>query len=142
MARSPAERRGTSRRVARIVVVLLVFACANADPERYRLTDSGDGWERSGRDEVLADLRPRYGEFFDTIYDRVSLHNLDLLPLRDDLEHSPATRANFDALNALAICYFELNYQAESDRGGPNYLADSHRAAHLLAVFIAPMNAV
>ena len=123
-------------RSAWLAVALVGLACAHAEPnpKRYRLAHSGASWERSGSDDVLSDIRPRYAKFFDTIYDRESLHNPDLLPLRDDLERSPVTRANFDALNAVGICYFELNYQAESDRGGPNYLADSHRAAKLLAV--------
>jgi len=95
---------------------------------------SGTSWEQSGGDDVLSDIRPRYSEFFDTIYNRERHHNPNLLPLRDDLEHSPVTRVNFDALNAVAICYFELNYLAESDRGGPNYFGHSHRAAKLLAV--------
>ena len=89
---------------------------------------------RAGGDESRLDLGPGYAGVFDTVYDRVSGCNPDRLPWRDELGRSPVTRVNFDALNALAICYFELNCRAESDRGGPNYLADSHRAAKLLAV--------
>jgi hypothetical protein len=37
-------------------------------------------------------------------------------------------------LNAIAIGYFELNYRAEALRGGAHYLADSIRAARLVAV--------
>jgi hypothetical protein len=125
------------------VCVLIALGCnhgngnapnATPNPESYRLLHSGESWDRAGSDDVLGDIRPRYSEFFDTIYNRKRHHNPNLLPLRDDLERSPVTRANFDALNAVAICYFELNYLAESDRGGPNYLAHSHRAAKLLAV--------
>lgn len=126
-------------RLARSVIVMVALvslACAHAqpNPEIYRLTHSGASWERSGSDDILSDIQPRYAEFFDTIYDRERYHDPNLLPLRDDLERSPVTRANFDALNAVAICYFELNYLAESDRGGPNYFAHSYRAAKLLAV--------
>jgi hypothetical protein len=121
-----------------VAVTLFGLACAHAEPspnpESYRLMDSGASWERSGGDDVLSDIRPRYSEFFDTIYNRERHHNPNLLPLRDDLERSPVSRANFDALNAVAICYFELNYLAESDRGGPNYFGHSQRAAKLLAV--------
>jgi hypothetical protein len=43
-------------------------------------------------------------------------------------------RRNFDALNSVAVAYFELNYRAEADRGGGSYLGASFRTAHLLAV--------
>ncbi len=130
-------------RLARSVCVALTsvgLGCAHAEPNAepnprsYRLMHSGESWERAGSDDVLSDIRPRYAEFFNTIYNRESHYNPNLLPLRDDLERSPVTRANFDALNAVGICYFELNYLAESDRGGPDYFAHSQRTAKLLAV--------
>jgi hypothetical protein len=58
----------------------------------------------------------------------------NLKELRDDLERAPTDRRNYDALNALAIGYFELNYRATVHRGGPMYLADSFRSAKFLAV--------
>ena len=43
------------------------------------------------------------------------------------LEGPEVDRRNFDALNAIAVGYFELNFRAESDRGGDLYFADSPR---------------
>ena len=46
---------------------------------------------------------------------------------------------NFDALNALAIGYFELNFRAEAERGrGFDFLSGSFRTAKLLAIRLAP----
>jgi hypothetical protein len=50
------------------------------------------------------------------------------------LEFAPVDRRNFDALHALAIAYYEYNYQAESDRGGDLYLANSMLTARIVAV--------
>ena len=56
-------------------------------------------------------------------------------PLRDDIERVPVDRRNYDALNAIAIGYYETNYRAESHRdAGLAYLALSQRAAKLLGV--------
>jgi hypothetical protein len=44
------------------------------------------------------------------------------------------TRRNYDALNAVALAYFELNARAESNRGRETYLSESTRATHLVAV--------
>ena len=59
---------------------------------------------------------------------------LDLRRVRDDLEHRPIDRRNFDALNSVAIAYFELNSRAEADRGGSGYLEISFQTSKLLAV--------
>jgi hypothetical protein len=117
---------------------LLAIGCAGLtgiNPEQYRLTESGSHWDVSGRDRVFDDLRPRYAEFFDIILDPTKARVPDLLTLRDDLERSPVDRRNFDALNAIAIAYYESNFRAESSRGdGMVYLALSQRCAKLLAV--------
>lgn len=113
------------------------WACASPapDPERYRLTGSGTHWDVAGEDHVFEDLEPRYPEFFAVILDPSLHHEADLRPLRADIEHVPVDRRNFDALNAVAIAYFELNYRAEATRGrGLDYLGHSFRSAHLLAV--------
>ena len=107
---------------------------APLNPARYRLAGSGSQWETVGEDRILEDLRPRYSPFFDAVFNRSADHELDLRPLRDDLELKPVDRHNYDALNAIAIAYFELNARAESDRGGSSYLADSFRSAKLVAV--------
>lgn len=105
-----------------------------AGPERYRLTESGERWDASGDDAVLEDLRHRYPAFFRHVFDRTQRGDLDIRPIRRDLEHVPVDRRNFDALNAVAISYFELNHRAQSAPGGPGYFDDSFRAAKLLAL--------
>jgi hypothetical protein len=111
-------------------------ACAKApDPRRYRLAHSGAHWDVVGDDRVVEDLRPRYPEFFAVILDPERHDEAGLRKVRDDLEHEPTDRRNFDALNAVAIAYFEINYRAEADRGaGLGYLARSIQSARLLAV--------
>jgi len=107
---------------------------ATPNPERYRLAQSGTHWDEAGADRVVEDLLPRYPEFFDVILDPSDSREPDLREIRDDLERAAVDRRNFDALNAIAVGYFELNYRAQSDRGGSRYLSDSFRAAKLLAV--------
>ncbi len=103
-------------------------------PERYRLADSGTHWDEAGDDRVVEDLLPRFPAFFAVVLDPSDSREPDLRAMRDDLERNPADRRNFDALNAIAVGYFELNYRAQSDRGGSRYLSDSLRATKLLAV--------
>jgi len=117
-----------------LTVALLACAAGNPDPERYRLAHSGAHWDQQGDDPVFASLRPSYPAYFDVILDPSRTEEPDLRPLRNDLEHRPVDRRNYDALNAVAIGYFELNYRAASDPGGSTYLADNFRAAKLLAI--------
>lgn len=89
----------------------------------------------AGSDRVFEDLQPRYPEFFAIVLDPATIKVPDMRLLRDDLEHLPVDRRNFDALNAVAIAYFETNYRAEQGRGeGLAYLSRSQTAAKLLAV--------
>jgi hypothetical protein len=124
------------RRTLLMLLCLMAAACATErSPQRYRLTDSGAHWDVVGDDRVLRDLEPRYPEFFAVILDPNKARLPDLRLLRGDLEHQPVDRRNFDALNAVAIAYFESNYRAEMSRGdGLLYLALSQRSAKLLAV--------
>jgi hypothetical protein len=128
------------------ILVLVATACSTvaappctedvvctASPARYRLAGSGIHWDIVGDDRVVEDLLPRYPEFFEVVLDPNDSSEPDLRPLRDHLEQPQVDRRNFDALNAIAVAYFELNYRAESDRGGGRYFADSFRAAKLLA---------
>jgi len=115
------------------------LACATptvgpAGPERYRLTGSGEGWSVAGEDAVLDDLRPRYPVLLRQVFDSDVRGDFDLRNVRRDLEHVPVDRRNYDALNAVAIAYFELNHRAQVDPGGPGYFDDSFRAAKLLGV--------
>jgi len=125
-------------RALAVATLGLFLACSTgADPMHYRLAHSGADWTASGDDPVLRDLKPRYPAFFAIVFD-VSEEpgELNLLPLRDDLERQPVDRRNYDALNAVAIGYFELNAQAESLRGtgDAEYLGGSMRVAKLVAV--------
>lgn len=122
-----------------VASLAILLACATATPvdlgpDRYRLTGSGKHWTVSGDDHVLDDVRPHYEEFFSVVYDKSRGDAPNLKRLREDLERSPVSRANYDALNALAIAYFELNARAERNRGGGLYFADSTRAAQIVAV--------
>ena len=76
------------------------------------LANSGTHWDVVRQDRVLDDLRPRYPDFFEVVLDPERSDEPPVLPLRDDLEHRPVDRRNFDTLNALAIGYFELNRYA------------------------------
>jgi hypothetical protein len=113
----------------------LVLACAS-DPMRYRLTGSGANWDVAGRDAVFEDLRPRYPELFEVVLDPSRSDDPDLLAVREDLERVPVDRRNYDALNAVAIAYFEINYRSESSRDGQGmeFLTAGFRAAKILGV--------
>jgi hypothetical protein len=117
-------------------LLALSLACALAAPpaERYRLAHSGSGWSAAGRDAVLEDLRPRYPEYFEVVLHPERGGVLDLRPLRGDLEREPVDRRNYDALNAIAIGYFELNRYAESSREDERYMVRSMRVAELVAM--------
>ena len=109
---------------------------AAGDPLRYRLAGSGTHWDVVGRDRVLDDLLPRYPGFFAVVLDPGRSDEPSLRRLRDDLESRPVTRENYDALNAVAVAYFEMNYRAEAFRGSGNveFLSAGFRSAKLAAV--------
>jgi hypothetical protein len=118
-------------------LALLLAAClaaCNADASRYRLAGTGSHWDRAGGRPIAEELGEIYPDYFAIILDPSSTREPDLRPLRDDLEARPTQRRSYDALNAIAIGYFELNYRAEASRGGATYLADSFRATKLVAV--------
>lgn len=120
---------------AALAVLLLALACApDADPRSYRLAGTGESWADTEDRFVVAELRQRYPEFFRVILDPGDTREPDLRPLRRDIEQFPVDQRNFDALNAVAIAYFELNYRAEADPGGSFYLGNSFRATHLVAI--------
>lgn len=124
---------------------LLAAACAAlpglgdaSDPQRYRLGGSGTHWDVAGEDRVLEDLRPRYPDFFAVILDPGSRREPEVRRLRRHLEKRPVDRRNFDALNAVAIAYFEINYRGEAHRHEPGgaraFLSEGQRAAKLAAI--------
>lgn len=135
MRSSPASR---ERAIAWLALLAIGVACANAlqgapDPERYRLSGSAE-WRVAGADRVLEDLSGRYPEFFKAALDPDRREDFNPRILRDDLEHQPVDRRNFDALNAVAIAYFVVNERAEAERGGSLYFVNSFRAAKLVAL--------
>ncbi|MFQ5514097.1 MAG: hypothetical protein ACE5FG_06615 [Myxococcota bacterium] len=116
-------------------LVLTLAACvSSADPERYRLAERTGDWVIAGEDPMLPGLRTRYPEFFVALLDSERRQDLDLRPLREDLEHEPVDRRNYDALNAIAFAYFEMNARAEARRGEIAYLGHSFQTAKLAAV--------
>ena len=106
------------------------------DPLRYRLADSGTHWDVVGHDRVLDDLLPRYRDYFAVVLDPGRGDEPPVRRLRDNLERRPVDRRNYDALNALAIGYFELNYRSEAARKAAEmaFLSGGFRSAHLLAI--------
>lgn len=130
-------RRGCSilRGCGTLLGAALLIGCGSSpDPNRYRLTGSGAHWDVAGDDHVFDDLRPRYTAFFDVVLDPANTRMPDTRPVRDDLEKTPVDRRNYDALNAVAIAYYEINYRAEQNRGALAYLGLSQNTAKLLAV--------
>jgi cellulose biosynthesis protein BcsQ len=101
----------------------------------YVLAGSGAHWEVSDGKRVLAELRARYRDFFELILDPVSNRVPDLKALSADLERHPVDRRNFDAVNAIAIGFFEISYRAEAQKGsGLHYMGQSFRAARVASV--------
>jgi hypothetical protein len=118
-----------------LVAAALALACATrSDPWSYRLAGGGDHWTGGADDPLLLSLSERYPEFFQVILDPSQTREPDLRPLRDDLEREPVDPRNYDALNAVAMGYFELNWRAAQSPGGSTYFADSFRAAKLLSL--------
>lgn len=122
------------RRLVAAALLGAVLACAAPPPTGYRLAHSGEHWDESGNQAIFERLQALYPEYFAVILDAERTQEPDLRPIRRDIEHTPVDARNFDALHAVAIGYFELNYRAESDPGGPTYFPDSFRSAKLLAV--------
>jgi cellulose biosynthesis protein BcsQ len=119
------------------VIVLPVPARIGPPPDGlgYRLVGSSAHWEVADGKRLLDDLRARYRDFFELIFDPVTNRVPDLKPLRADLERHPVDRRNFDALNAIAIGFFEISYRAEAQKGsGLHYMGQSFRAARVAAV--------
>lgn len=123
---------------AQVALCVLVSGCATpaAEPARYRLGASGSHWDVVGEDRVFDDLAPRYPDFFEIVVDPSRSEDLPLEELRDDLEKRPVDRANYDALNAIAIGYYEMNHRGElaRDAGDVAFLSAGFRAAKLVAV--------
>ncbi len=134
MSATPAGMGPVVRWAVLTLAVVSVGCGKPPDSMSYRLAHSGDHWDVVSGVRIVDDLRERYPEFFEVILDPGNTRDFDIRPLREDLEREPVDRRNYDALHAVAIGYFELNDRAGADAGGATYLADSFRAAKLLAV--------
>ena len=139
-SRSDTTRRTLGLRGLATAAALLV-ACASptpsAGPERYRLQASGPEWRENGNDAVFADVQTRYPDFFDAILDPSMID--DEPPRSDlveDLERHPPDRASYDALNAVAIAYYEMNWRGELAReaGEMDFLAAGFASAKLAGI--------
>ena len=137
---APLVIRVTARPRWLLVGGLLGLACASPAPPpdatRYRLAGSGSHWDVVGRDRVLEDVQPRYADFFRVVLDPARSDEPPTSKIRRDLEHAPVDRRNYDALNAVAIGYFELNYRGEAARGSGSvgFMSAGFRTAKLAAI--------
>lgn len=124
--------------IALFVLLGLAGGCASAppDPMHYRLAGTGSGWEIAGTDRVFDDLAPRYPDFFDVVLEPGRSDDPPTGDLRDDMEKEPVDRSNYDALNSIAIGYFEMNHRGELAResGDVAFISAGFRAAKLVAV--------
>jgi hypothetical protein len=103
---------------------------------RYRLAASDGSWPREPHDPAARDIMERYPAYFEAILDPARSDEPPLRDLRDDLEARPVDRHNYDALNAVAIGYFEMNWRGEQARatGDIAFLSAGFRSAHLAAI--------
>ena len=111
-----------------IVAAALGVGCAGS-PSHYRLSESAEL-----PPALTQTLSERYPDFVGAALDSRQAVDLHTREVRDDLERTPVDARNFDALHAVAVAYFGLNARAQADRGGELYLADSFRAARVVAI--------
>jgi hypothetical protein len=110
-------------------LALSSLACASAPTPGYRLSESVEA-PSALKNELFA----KYPDFLGVVFDLEKVVDPDMRRVRDDLERNPVGDTNFDALHAVALAYFELNARAQADKGGDLYLADSFRAAKVVAI--------
>jgi cellulose biosynthesis protein BcsQ len=100
----------------------------------YRLAVRGVQLQEDGQ-RILHQLKTRYRDFFAMILDPVTNCVPDMKELQTDLERYPVDQRNFDAVNAIALGFFEISYRAEAQKGsGMHYMGQSFRAARVAAV--------
>jgi cellulose biosynthesis protein BcsQ len=100
----------------------------------YRLAVRGVQLQEDGQ-RLLDQLKTRYREFFAMILDPITNCVPDMKELQADLERHPVDQHNFDAINAIALGFFEISYRAEAQKGsGMHYMGQSFRAARVAAV--------
>jgi hypothetical protein len=120
--------------IARACLAAALLACAQSpDALRYRLAGSGAHWDAARHARAAQKLAERYPDFFEVVLDPSRSEEPPTGRLREDLESAPVDRRNFDALNAVAIAYFELGSRGAASRR-PGELAGSFRSAKLVAL--------
>lgn len=136
MADDPRNVARCLRALAALLALVLGCASPPLEPTRYRLGASGSQWKVAGEDRVFDDLAPRYPDYFEVLIDPSRSEDPPTGALRDDLEKRPVDRANYDALNAIAIGYYEMNHRGEMAReaGDVAFISAGFRAAKLVAV--------
>ncbi|MCP5057189.1 MAG: hypothetical protein GY937_10745 [bacterium] len=124
--------------IALFALLKPIAGCASlpSDPMQYRLAGTGSGWEVAGTDRVIDDLAPRYPDYFEVVLEPSRSEDPPTGELRDDLEKEPVDRSNYDALNSIAIGYYEMNHRGELAResGDVAFISAGFRAAKLVAV--------
>src|SRR5262249_31086767 len=133
---APAAAPRAAEDAAEAEVLLPVSVTPGNAPEAlgYRLAAGGVQLEEDGQ-RLLHELKARYRDFFAMILDPVTNCVPDMKELQLDLERHPVDQRNFDAVNAIALGFFEISYRAEAQKGsGMHYMGQSFRAARVAAV--------
>jgi hypothetical protein len=105
----------------------------SASPELgYRFHDVRKPVQTAEADRLSA----KYPEFFAVLEARYGSEDPDVRVVRADLVREPTDASSYDALNAVAVVFFELHRRAERGRGGgaSGFLGASFLATKVMAV--------
>ena len=132
-----------------LALALLLLACTQALPPGAGpgAVGSGSGGEpvpgyrlrearRPLRSAEARRLRERYPQLFESLTTSHEGADADVRVPRADLLREPADARSYDAMNALAVVFFELHRRAERERhtGSGRFLTANLRATQVLAV--------
>ncbi len=83
-----------------------------------------------------ARLSAKYPEFFEVLMAGYASEDADARVVRADLVREPTDASSYDALNAVAVVFFELHRRSERARGGgaSEFLRANFRATKVMAV--------
>jgi hypothetical protein len=83
-----------------------------------------------------ARLSARYPELFAVLERGYGTEDADVRVVRADLVRDPSDASSYDALNSVAVVFFELHRRAERSRAGNGlgFLGSSFRATKVMAV--------
>lgn len=117
----------------------LVLAACHSSPQGsaapgpgYRFRDVHEPIETA----EAARLSGKYLEFFEVLTAGYATEDADVRVVRADLVREPTDPSSYDALNAIAVVFFELHRHAERARGGGGsvFLRANFRATKVMAV--------